>query len=130
MPLTLAPTKRMFNSKGAQINPFVPPPESIFNPQTAYPAAIKTQGGDYDDIMSRYRSIAGATTTANTGQFDSIMSQYANLNSGNPLQYEAVNPEQQVYSQTGDVSSALASLKGLSKTGGYSDEDVSNIRER
>lgn len=131
MALSLAPTNRRFNPYGAQVGPIAPLSASPYNPAQAYPAAIQTQAKDYDDIMNRYRNIADtAPDNSNVNNLNSIMSQYSNLTGGPDLQYQEMTPEQQTYSQSGDVTSALANLKGLSETGGYSAEDVANIRER
>jgi len=40
------------------------------------------------------------------------------------------NPESFKYSQSGDLTSAIANLKGLSETGGYSEGDKANITAR
>lgn len=45
----------------------------------------------------------------------------------NPAQY---NPDQYRYQESSDVNSSLSKLKELSTTGGYSDEDIANLRAR
>lgn len=77
------------------------PPKKPTTPLAAYGSAINTQGSDYDRLMAAYQ---GQSSTAPTA----------------PISYDP----------SSDVTSALATLKNFSNTGGYSDSDINNIRER
>lgn len=115
--------------------------------QNPYPASITQSAGDYDSIMAGYRNIlnspdnststledayrrllnGGNTTpqvTAQTVNYNPLAppptSNFNPLPSPNLIQYQD-NPE---------LEYALAKLKNLSDTGGYSSEDISNLRAR
>ena len=96
---------------------------SPFTPDKAYPAAIETQAGDYDELMKRYRNILDSPN--NTGN---LMSAYkTNMQ---PLTYEGYTPKTSSYSTTPGISTAMSNLEALSKSGGYSEADLGNIRAR
>ncbi len=63
--------------------------------------AAKKQGSDYDTIMANYSKLFNSSPTS-------------------PISY----------SGSPDVTSALGNLKDLSTTGGYSDQNISDIRAR
>lgn len=96
-------------------------PQQNNSPLTSvYNAAAETQAQDYDNIM---------------GNYDDILQD--NKRQGNTkLNYVPINPvfnrqlQPQQYSRSGEMSTALSGLDEFSRTGGYSDEDISNIRER
>jgi len=102
------------------------PPES--NPgangspiRSVYDAAATQQAGDYDSIMSGYDSLLNRSKS---GQGQS------NLN------YIPINPVFQgqlqgtPYQRSSELNTALTGLEDYSRTGGYSDADIGNIRER
>lgn len=79
-----------------------------------YNAGVERQAGDYDEIMGKYRNIyeeAGKPDVGGdmTGQYD---------------------PALATYNKSQDTTSALASLKDLTATGGLSGEDQQNLRAR
>lgn len=86
------------------------PPEDKKKMNT-YPASILQAGQDYDDLMSRYRDFLGLSK-----------------NSGNMLrsQYEGLLKEK----EDPRLTRALNDFGVLSRTGGYSEGDKADIRER
>lgn len=59
----------------------------------------------------------------NINDYGSIMKGYGDVAKNN--NYTPIS-----YTSSGDVSSALGNLKNFSDTGGYSNDDIKNIRER
>lgn len=85
--------------------PVVDPLEKSFK---THNAAVEQQGIDYSGIMKGYQNmLAGAGQAGNQ-----------------------VTPQSYAYQGSPDVTSALATQKGLAETGGYSPEGIANIRER
>jgi hypothetical protein len=76
-----------------------------------YPGAILQGAQDYDEIMQRYRNIASGQGGQN--QLDAIMRQY-----------------NQPYQRGPELAGAFRNLSELSKTGGLSESDKYNLRER
>lgn len=104
--------------KGAQL-PFEQP-RPIGTIKSAYDAAATENAQNYDDIYKNY---------------DDIL-QSSKSNSSNKLNYVPINPvftrnlQGNQYNRTGNLNTALTGLEEFSKTGGYSDSDIGNIRER
>lgn len=91
-------------------------PTTIFgNPQT-FTAAARTQASDYDRIMQAY---------TNLGNF------YKNNPvTATPVTYTPISPTTTPYSESGDVAGSISTLGGLASTGGYSGQDIADIRAR
>ena len=96
----------------------------VNNMSSAYDAAASEQAQNYDDVMGRY---------------DNILNNPSNKVS--PLNYSSLNyvPINSVfnrnlqgtqYNRSNDLNTAITGLSDYSKTGGYSDSDINNIRER
>jgi hypothetical protein len=89
--------------------------------RSVYDAAVEQQAGDYDDIMGGYSSLA---ERARSGA------------GNNPIQFNPITPstrqfiQGQGYNRSQDLGKLIGDLQGFSTTGGYSDDDVSSIRER
>lgn len=89
--------------------------------RSVYDAAASTQAQDYDNIMQGY---------------DSVLSNAQGKRNNTPLNYVPINPVFNQYTQgpdykrSGDLNTAITGLSDYSKTGGYSDADIGNIRER
>lgn len=89
--------------------------------RSVYDSAATTQAEDYDKLM---------------GGYENIINESRNKAGRNQLNYIPINPvfnrqlEGTAYNRTGELNTALTGLEEYSKTGGYSDEDVANIRER
>lgn len=85
----------------------------------SYNNAVNQNTKDYTDIMHGY---------------DSILS--GNNNKSSKLNYVPINPvfTKQItapaYQRSDDLTNAIQGLTDYSQTGGYSDQDVNNIRER
>lgn len=102
------------SSLGGQIKPRTSPLTSV------YDAAVDTQAQNYDDIMGNYDSILQDSKKTGNSKLN-----YVPIN---PIFNRQIQPQQ--YTRSGEMSTALTGLEDFSKTGGYSDEDISNIRER
>ena len=87
-------------------------PNPVEDMYKLYNTSVEKQSGDYDDIMSRFRDIY------NTAKGDG---------GGGYTPYQA---EKAQYNKSADTTSALASLKDLSETGGLSGADQQNLRAR
>jgi hypothetical protein len=87
------------------------PSTSLFGDPATFTAAAQTQAGDYDQIMKDY-------------------SDFLSRSASNPLTSTNVTPQMARYNQSADVTGSLANLSDLTKTGGYSEGDIANIRER
>jgi hypothetical protein len=89
--------------------------------RSAYNAAATTQADDYDKIM---------------GGYDSLLNSAKNRQNQSPLNYTPVSATYQnyqpnfQYNRSSGLNNAITGLEDYAKTGGYSDSDVSNIRER
>ncbi len=88
--------------------------------RNVYDAAATTQAEDYDNIMRGYDDIL--STSRNR------QNQGLNYVPINPVFSQQFKPTE--YSRSGDLDTAISGLKGVANTGGYSDADVQNIRER
>lgn len=84
------------------------------NQYGVYNAAVGTQAQDYDTLMNSYKKL-----------FDTASSQPNLVAPTGGYQPAKVN-----YSPSSDVTSSLADLSGLAKTGGYSDADIADLRAR
>ena len=91
----------------------------VNNMSSAYDAATSEQAQNYDDMMGRY---------------DNILNNPSNKVS--PLNYVPINSvfnrnlQGTQYNRSNDLNTAITGLSDYSKTGGYSDSDINNIRER
>lgn len=89
--------------------------------RNVYDSATTQQADDYDNIM---------------GGYDNVISDSRRSNASNPLSYNPMSPNAMGplvgnnYSRSGDLDTAIRGLSEYSRTGGYSDSDISNIRER
>lgn len=98
--------------------PFGTPQVNSSPLRNAYGAAVDENAANYDDIYNSY---------------DSLQKRAKNASSGG---YTAINPVMSNYSpkysynRSGDLNSTITDLQNFSKTGGYSDSDLGNIRER
>lgn len=92
---------------GSRIPGWIAPPKK----KDPYPASIAQYGGDYDDIMARYRKFLGQGDQ----QFNQLFGQYQ----------KQVDQGPSAASQD-----ALRNLASLSRTGGYSEGDKADLRSR
>lgn len=89
--------------------------------RSVYDAAATTQAQDYDDIMGGYDSLIGRsksgtlTGTPKASAISPIASNYT--------------PNYQ-YNRSSDLSGLVGGLQEYSRTGGYSDQGVSDLRAR
>ena len=87
-------------------------PDPVEEMYKLYDTSVTKQAGDYDDIMSRFRDI------------------YNTSRGGGGGDYTPYQAEKAAYTRSADTTSALASLKDLSETGGLSGADQQNLRAR
>lgn len=111
-------------------NPFDAPPPvakppSIFD---IYGGSLKQTEEDYDSLMSGYKNLLG-TSGANPIRPISFSPNTSSFSFA-PTNVSTVTPTTTPYSQSGDTTRALGDLGELSRTGGYSDADIANIRAR
>ena len=102
-------------------------PTSLFGNPSTFTAAANTQASDYDKIMAQYADLANrsinnplTTTPVSAPQ----------ISAPTPIAPTPVAPQTAQYNQSSDVTGSLSNLSNLATTGGYSDEDIANIRER
>lgn len=99
-----------------------PPPR---NPRgsirSVYDAAATQQAGDYDSIMSGYNALKAKA--ANRSGQPPVTFNPINSTTRNVIQGEA-------YQRPEDLAGLIKNLQGFSETGGYSGQDISNLRER
>lgn len=81
-----------------------------------YNTSVEKQAGDYDDIMSRFKSIYD-----DSGPGGDAFGKYAFT------PYEAAQTN---YEKSADTTAALANLGELARTGGLSQSDQQNLRAR
>ncbi len=91
-------------------------PTTLFGNPATFTAAANTQAGDYDKIMQQYANLSRSFSE--------------NPLTATPVSYSPITPQTSPYSQSSDVTSSIANLKDLSATGGYSPENIQDIRER
>jgi hypothetical protein len=101
------------------VNPYATTPNPLQGAYDAYSGSVRQQAGDYDDIMNRYRSLL---TDIGNNLGPNLRNSIATSGTGGPIV--------PTYQSTPDYQNAISNLGGLAKTGGYSDADIANIRER
>lgn len=104
---------------GKGIGPSTSPPITSYGAPSNYTAAANTQASDYDRIMAQYADLA-KSFSSNPLKFNPVSS-----SSVNPI-----TPQTAPYRQSDDVTKSIGNLGELSRTGGYSDKDIQDIRER
>lgn len=106
-------------------------PFGLFGDPSSFTGAANQQGSDYDRLMKQYETNIKAGNNIGSvapGKFTS--------GSFTPAQFQSqgafgsVAPQLAKFRQSGDVSSALGNLSELSRTGGYSEGDKSDLRSR
>lgn len=96
-------------------------PKPQGNIRNVYDAAVTQNADDYDNIREGY---------------DSLQQRARSNQNNSPLNYVPVNPifnrniQGINYQRSDDLNTAITGLKDYSNTGGYSDADIGNIRER
>lgn len=104
----------LFNRDPDFLNSYKKPtgnPTRLFGNPNTFTAAADTQAKDYDKIMKQYGDIYGQARN-------------------NPLQFQSVSPQYGQYSQSPDETAALGNLSELSKTGGYDEKGIADLRAR
>jgi len=96
-----APAGKRYDWQGNLQDAPVGPNPSVFGDPNAYTGAAAKQNNDYDSIMNNYKQMFNAPAST-------------------PISYTG----------SPDVTSAMGNLKELSTTGGYSDQNINDIRAR
>lgn len=91
-------------------SPIAPKSEGLFGEGT-YNAALETSAEDYDEIMKHYEQFLQSRSP------------------GRQIMFTPITPQLAEY-RRGHADRAIAPYKELAETGGYSDEDISNLRSR
>lgn len=95
-----------YGMMGQKYNPA--PPDPVEKSYKAHNAGVEQQAVDYGNIMESYKKLlAGAGSTDNQ-----------------------VTPAQYQYQPSTDVTNSMGMQQNLAQTGGYSPEDIANIRAR
>jgi hypothetical protein len=89
----------------AQRNAPLAAPSPLTKSYSAYGGAVNQQAGDYDTIMQGYKDYLGRAQ-------------------------QGYSPVTASYNRSPDVTNALGDLSNLTDTGGYSQGDIQNLRER
>lgn len=85
--------------------------DTAYGSPGAFSAAVTTNANDYDKIM---------------GAYDSLLKS----NKDSPAKFTPLAPSLTNYTQGNDVTNSLGTLSNLATTGGYSGNDIANIRAR
>lgn len=98
-----------------------PSPMNTYGNPGTFTAAATTQAGDYDKIMSQYddfikSSAANPLTAGSVGATSTA--------------YNPIAPQTSQYQQSGDVTGSISNLSDLATTGGYSPQNIADIRAR
>lgn len=91
-------------------------PLSQFGNPASFTAAATQQAGDYDQIMKNYQGVLNKSNNSPVGY--------------TPTNFSPIAPSLAQYSQSPDVTSSLSNLSGLSNTGGYDQQGISDLRAR
>lgn len=89
--------------------------------KNVFPASIQQSGEDYDYLMKRYRDIVERGQDPN---LSSLASQYKTLGR------ERYQPTNLTYNRSKELQEALGGLGELSRTGGYTEEGIRDLRAR
>lgn len=89
-----------------------PPPTPLQNQYNLYNSGVAQDATDRSAIMRGYQNLASQAPS------------YMNSTQGN------YTPAQSQYSQSSDLRDATSNLRGLSQNGGYSDQNLQDIRAR
>src|SRR5580692_1507239 len=91
-------------------------PTNLFGNPSTFTAAANKQGSDYDTIMANYANVANNAIN--------------NPITAGPSIAPAPTATTAPYTQSTDVTGSLANLSNLSKTGGYTDQGIADLRAR
>src|SRR6266850_355020 len=103
--------------------PYGGTPSPLTNQYNLYNAGVKTNTQDYDSIMEGYKRLFNSPSANSASKFTPWTPQQL----GAPTPYTAQRTN---YNPSANTTASLANLKNLSETGGYSAEDISNLRAR
>ena len=103
-----------FNRNPDFLNSYVPPvgsPTKEFGNPNTFTAAADQQAKDYDKIMGMYGNLY-------------------NKANNDPLSFSPISAQTSNYSASPDVTRSMSNLSELSRTGGYTDQGIQDLRER
>lgn len=96
--------------------------EETFTPERTYPAAIEQTARDYDELMGRYRFALEGGRPDTSG----MIQRYEQLLNQAPQAYTPFTPERQAFAPT----TGIQDIEELARTGGLSQEGISELRAR
>lgn len=82
----------------------------------------------YEDDSSIYAGLGGPNPLS--GQYGQLMQQLQGMMSQRGMTHTPFIPKEQVYSQSPELTNAIAMIKQLAESGGYSEDDKSELRAR
>lgn len=91
------------------------PSSSLRGQYNLYNNVNRQQTGDYSEIMNRYRQLLDSSRSRQPQQ---------------RMTPQFETPQDYNYTQSGESSDAIRRMRDLTNTGGYSEEDKSNLRAR
>lgn len=91
-----------------------PLPQDLEAPYRLHNKSVEQQAGDYDTIMSGYKDLIGAYQPG--GRFD--------------ISREFKDPTPFSYERSAETGQALSNLRTLGQTGGYTANELSDLRSR
>lgn len=98
----------------------------IANQYKLYNSAVGQQAEDYGDIMGGYRGVI-ANARNNPTRINTSIQGYTPQGQINP---ETVQAQRYSYNGTPDATASIKNLAELSKSGGYTDEGIRDLRAR
>lgn len=108
-----SPWEAYNNQKTSPIGPSTP--NMPYGSPSNFQAAASTQASDYDKIMAGY---------------DNLIKSSGLMAGRNQATYTPTSPALTQYSPSANTTSAMSNLSSLSASGGYSPENIANIRAR
>lgn len=134
-----------FGSSKPRYGPKEIAPTHKFTPQTAAAAAIPQTAHDYDTIMGGYKKLHDeAGVVPKTPGRNMLESAYGGMATGGagaagvagikgaykPMAYSPIAAEATKYTPSADVTNSVGNLRNLSVDGGYSGQNLADMRAR
>lgn len=117
------------------LNPSAQPFSPLTRQYNLYNTAVEQQAGDYGNIMKQYQDLARQSSGSPIQQISPqtyVPQQMRAPENITPKTYTPASYSAQsyTYKPSADVTASLGNLKGLSETGGYSPQDIADLRAR
>jgi hypothetical protein len=92
----------------------------------AYPAAVTQTGEDYSNIMGGYQDVLKQSPD----RFADLRARIQANANRSPITFQSITPQSYNYSRSTETGEGFNRLRGLAETGGYTPEELANLRER